>query len=164
MGDGFFGSSLSFSFTSNPSNLYVGEDGHVVDTTELPAAFYRKLLARHTVPGDWVLDLCSGSGALAWEASNFLRNVIAVESDEKCFHSICTRLRGSQELHQQNDKELMAITAGDDEAQDEMFENHDDSDEDDGDDTRDIEQGEQQKETEEQGGKDIDKDTVSMVK
>ena len=51
-------------------------------------------------------------------------------------------------MHQQNNKELMAITASDDEAQGEMFENHDDSDEDDGDDTRDIEQGEQQKETE----------------
>ncbi len=106
--------------------MYASPDGDVVDETELPAAFYRKLLYRHTTPGDIVVDLFSGSRAFAWEAFTTGRSVIAVEQDAVRFHCICNRLRGAELLTVSNSKELEKRVNTDDSTQRKAFQDNDD--------------------------------------
>lgn len=94
--EGFLGVTQSFAFPSSTKGMYKG-NGKIVDATELPAGFCRKLISRHTEPGDWVIDLCSGSGAFALAAFAYGRNVVAVEKEATRFNWIASRLRGAKE-------------------------------------------------------------------
>ncbi len=121
--DTFFGHTLSHTLANYSEGLYIGKDGNVVDQTELPLAFYHKLLHRHTLPGDWVLDICSGSGALTVIASSCFRNVVAVEASADRFHSICNRIRGIQDISPLSNEDLLEITKNNDYCEEEHIEN-----------------------------------------
>lgn len=98
----FASSSLSFVCSAPGKSIYHSADNKVVDPTELPPTFCQMLIDRHTLPGDTVVDLCSGSGALACQAFSVIRNVIAVEVDPTRFQWICTRLRAASALPSQD--------------------------------------------------------------
>jgi hypothetical protein len=95
MGRGFCSASLSFVFASDHKDKYIA-DGAVLDPTELLAAFYNMLLQRHTNPGDMVVDLQSGSGALANHALCACHNTITLATNEERMRWICNRLHSAE--------------------------------------------------------------------
>lgn len=91
-GENASGSSLSFHSEFLYKNLYKDMKGLPVDVTELSPSFCRAILQCHTIPGDLVLDICSGSGAFATIAFSGNRSIIAVELDKDHCESIIRRL------------------------------------------------------------------------
>jgi DNA modification methylase len=60
---------------------------------EKPERLYEVLYATHSRPGDYVLDLCAGSGAAGAAALKLGRRPVLVEKDPEAFEQICERLR-----------------------------------------------------------------------
>ena len=97
IGSSFDDSPLSLSTT----RLSVGQHandattGDVIDEDELHWEFCKKLISRHTKPGNVVLDLCSGSEAMALAAFESGRSCIAVEVDGRKSLSIASQVRAA---------------------------------------------------------------------
>ncbi len=66
--------------------------GHVVDEDELHEDICKIFIKHHTWLGDLVVDLCSGSGALAVTAFSHGRSVIAVEVNTTHFQTILNHI------------------------------------------------------------------------
>lgn len=60
--------------------------------TEKPINLYEIIIATHTNPGDYVVDLFAGSGAAAIAARNLDRKFVVVEKDPKYAEAIVERL------------------------------------------------------------------------
>ncbi len=64
---------------------------------EKPLELYKVIYETHSNPGDYVLDVCGGSGVAAEAALAIGRKPIIVESDESVYKLICNRLEFGRE-------------------------------------------------------------------
>jgi DNA modification methylase len=65
----------------------------LVNPAQKPLTLLRALIARHSLPGSAILDLCSGSGTTAVAAASLGRECVSVEIDEEQSQVIQNRLR-----------------------------------------------------------------------
>jgi len=64
-----------------------------VHPTQKQQRLHEVMIEVHTHPGEWVIDPFAGAGTTAFACVKLGRKFVVIESDEKCFDDIVTRLR-----------------------------------------------------------------------
>lgn len=72
--------------------LVFGADKNIGHPTQKPVALFEYLIKTYTLPGQWVLDNCAGSGTTTIACINTNRNYILIEKEQKYIKVISKRI------------------------------------------------------------------------
>lgn len=91
-------------------------DGRVINIYQKPRFLLDWVIGHFSYPGDWILDLCSGSGTALASALSLGRHCISVESDYRQYVALQSRVLelGSTKYADDAPLDIEALEAPDD--------------------------------------------------